>query len=52
MLLALVRQVAFSRRFQEKYQQLHVLVLNAGLAKTFLGSAGWKLTPEGLEEMS
>eukprot|EP00913_Durusdinium_trenchii_P010674 g10014.t1 len=44
--------VAFSRRFQEKYQQLHVLVLNAGLAKTFLGSAGWKLTPEGLEEMS
>ncbi|CAK9106312.1 unnamed protein product [Durusdinium trenchii] len=43
--------VAFSRRFQEKYQQLHVLVLNAGLAKTFLGSAGWKLTPEGLEEM-
>jgi len=43
--------LAFAHAFRAKFQQLHVLILNAGLARTFLGSNGFTLTADGLEEM-
>mmetsp|Transcript_55882 Transcript_55882/g.130814 ORF Transcript_55882/g.130814 Transcript_55882/m.130814 type:complete len:355 (-) Transcript_55882:218-1282(-) len=41
----------FAKTFRARYEQLHVLNLNAGLAKTFMEYGGWSLTPDGLEEM-
>jgi len=41
----------FAKTFRAKYEQLHVLILNAGIAKTFMESGGWSVTPDGLEEM-
>mmetsp|Transcript_29990 Transcript_29990/g.69792 ORF Transcript_29990/g.69792 Transcript_29990/m.69792 type:complete len:355 (+) Transcript_29990:85-1149(+) len=41
----------FAKAFRAKYERLHVLLLNAGIAKTFMESGGWSLTSDGLEEM-
>lgn len=42
---------AFAENFSSKYAQLDVLVLNAGLARSFQGNGGFQLTSDGLEEM-
>lgn len=41
----------FSENFASKYAQLDVLVLNAGVARSFQGNQGFQLTSDGLEEM-
>lgn len=42
---------AFVESFTERFSQLDVLVLNAGIAKTFLGNSGFSYTSDGFEEM-
>jgi len=42
---------AFCKAFLAKYSALHVLVLNAGLAQSFLSSGAFSTTPDGLEEV-
>lgn len=50
--LASIRSIrAFAETFRSKYPRLDVLVLNAGVARTFLGSTGFRLTEDGFEEM-
>jgi len=41
----------FADNFSSKYTQLDVLVLNAGIARSFQGNQGFQLTSDGLEEM-
>mmetsp|Transcript_35900 Transcript_35900/g.78615 ORF Transcript_35900/g.78615 Transcript_35900/m.78615 type:complete len:363 (-) Transcript_35900:83-1171(-) len=43
--------IAFAKDFRAKHQQLNVLFLNAGIAKSFLGSGGYAVTADGFEEM-
>eukprot|EP00747_Dinoflagellata_sp_TGD_P032027 gnl/TRDRNA2_/TRDRNA2_135687_c0_seq2.p1 gnl/TRDRNA2_/TRDRNA2_135687_c0~~gnl/TRDRNA2_/TRDRNA2_135687_c0_seq2.p1 ORF type:complete len:380 (+),score=48.81 gnl/TRDRNA2_/TRDRNA2_135687_c0_seq2:413-1552(+) len=42
---------AFAKAFRRKYTKLDVLVLNAGVAQSFLGNQGFRLTADGFEEM-
>lgn len=50
-LASLQSVAAFAEAFREKFLQLDVLILNAGLAGSFLGSGGFAKTKDGLEEM-
>jgi len=38
-------------RFKAKHTLLHALVLNAGIARSFLGNQGFRRTQDGFEEM-
>lgn len=42
---------AFAKAFQDRYSQLNVLILNGGIARSFLGCDGFHLTADGFEEM-
>eukprot|EP00933_Yihiella_yeosuensis_P083609 TRINITY_DN97852_c0_g1_i1.p1 TRINITY_DN97852_c0_g1~~TRINITY_DN97852_c0_g1_i1.p1 ORF type:complete len:370 (-),score=61.79 TRINITY_DN97852_c0_g1_i1:81-1190(-) len=41
----------FVQNIGSKYSQLDVLILNAGIARSFLGSSSFNVTEDGLEEM-
>mmetsp|Transcript_34172 Transcript_34172/g.101978 ORF Transcript_34172/g.101978 Transcript_34172/m.101978 type:complete len:369 (-) Transcript_34172:38-1144(-) len=50
--LASIKSIqAFGQAFRTKHTSLDVLVLNAGVARSFLGTGGFGLTEDGFEEM-